>query len=132
MKLEVWNDAVELFRYCFNLTNKIHNLDFKLKTQILYSSQSISSNIAEGYCRRSLNEYLHFLNTALGSTCELLAGIIGLKEANLLNENQFNEFDSKHYEIENKLPALVKALQTKQLDNNCDQKIHEPDSEYTP
>ncbi|MHB8338813.1 MAG: four helix bundle protein [Ignavibacteriaceae bacterium] len=29
-------------------------LDFKLKAQILDAAQSISSNIAEGYCRRRI------------------------------------------------------------------------------
>jgi four helix bundle protein len=132
MKLEVWNNGIELFQFCFNLTNKIHNLDFKLKSQILDSGQSISLNIAEGYCRKSLNEYLNFLNISLGSAGELLTRVIGLREAGLLSEKDFNEFDIRNYEIENKLLALVKALQTKQLDNNWDQKIHEPDPEYTP
>lgn len=66
MKLDVWNNAMDLFRFSFIITNKVANLDYKLKSQILDSSQSISSNIAEGYCRKSVNEYLHFLNISLG------------------------------------------------------------------
>ncbi len=67
MKLEVWNDAIELFRITFKHMNNISNLDFKLKSQILDAAQSISSNIEEGYGRRSINEYLYFLNISLGS-----------------------------------------------------------------
>lgn len=60
MKLEVWNDAINLFKSTYNLVDKISNLDYKLKTQIVDAAQSISSNIAEGYGRKSINEYLYF------------------------------------------------------------------------
>jgi len=130
MKLEVWNDGMEIFQFSFNLLSKIHNLDFKLKSQILDAAQSISSNIAEGYCRRSITEYLLFLNIALGSTGELLTRVIGLKEINLLTENVFDEFDKKHYEVENKLLSLIRSLQIKQQDGSWDQQIHEPKSDY--
>ena len=130
MKLDVWNNGIGIFQFCFNLLNRIPNLDYKLRSQILDAAQSISSNIAEGYCRRSITEYLHFLNISLGSTGELLTKIIGLKEINLLNDKQFDEFDQKHFEVENKLLALIKSLQAKQKDGSWDNKIHEPDSNY--
>ena len=130
MKLEVWNNGIELFKICYHLTGKIPNLDFKLKSQILDASQSISSNIAESYCRRSIIEYLNFLNIALGSTGELLTRIIGLKEIDLLTEKVFDELDQKHYEVENKLLSLIKSLQVKQNDGSWDQKIHEPNTNY--
>jgi len=130
MKLEVWNNGIEIFQHCFSLLDKIPNLDFKLKSQILDASQSIASNIAEGYSRKSINEYLYFLNIALGSSSELLTRIIGLKGINLLTENEFEEFDKKHYEMENKLLALVKSLQIKQDNGSWDQRIHEPNLNY--
>lgn len=130
MKLEVWNNGIEIFQYSFNLLKEIHNVDYKLKSQILGAAQSISSNIAEGYCRRSITEYLYFLNIALGSSGELLTRIIGLKEINFLTEKEFEEFDQKHYELENKLLSLVKSLQNKQKDGSWDQRIHEPKSDY--
>jgi len=130
MKLEVWNDAIALFKYAYKLVNSIFNLDYKLKSQIIDSAQSISSNISEGYGRKSINEYLYFLNISLGSSAELLTRVIGLKEIELLNENDFEEFDKKHYEVENKLLGLVKSLQTKQQNGSWDNQIHEPEIEY--
>ena len=130
MKLEVWNDAIDLFKLTYKLMNNISNLDYKLKSQILDSVQSISSNIAEGYGRRSINEYLYFLNISLGSSAESLTRIIGLKEIELIKLNDFEEFDKRHYEVENKLLALIKSLQIKQQDGSWDQKVHEVETEY--
>ncbi|MGE5804721.1 MAG: four helix bundle protein, partial [Ignavibacteria bacterium] len=101
MKLEVWRNAIELFQLSAEFIEAIPNMDLKLKSQILDSAQSISSNIAEGYCRKSISEYLHFLNISLGSAGELFTRIIGLMEIKLLTNLQFNEFDLKHYEVEN-------------------------------
>ncbi len=130
MKLEVWNDAIELLKLTYNILKSIVNLDFKLKSQMLDSAQSISSNIAEGYGRKSINEYLYFLNISLGSSAELLTRVIGLKEIKLINESEFEEFDKKHDEVENKLLGLIKSPQTKQKDGNWDNQIHEQEVEY--
>ena len=64
MKLEVWNDAIELFALVHKILDEAHNLDLRLKGQILDAAQSVSANIAEGYGRKSINEYLYFLNVA--------------------------------------------------------------------
>lgn len=130
MKLEVWNDAINLFKSTYNLVDKISNLDYKLKTQIVDAAQSISSNIAEGYGRKSINEYLYFLNISLGSSAELLTRIFGLREINLIQENDFEEFDTKHYEVKNKLLGLVKSLQTKQQNGSWDNLVREKEIEY--
>ncbi len=130
MKLEVWNDAIQLFKYVNRKINEIPKLDFKLKAQILDAAQSISSNIAEGYCRRSLKEYLYFLNVALGSSGELLTRTIGLREADLISTEYFEEIDKLHYAVENKLLSLVRALQSKRSDRSWDQEIHEPLEPY--
>ena len=46
MKLEVWNDAMALFKLANDIITRIGVIDFKLKSQILDAAQSISSNIA--------------------------------------------------------------------------------------
>lgn len=130
MKLEVWNNAIELFKFTYDLINRISFLDFKLKSQIMDAAQSISANIAEGYGRKSINEYLYFLNVSLGSLAELITRIIGLKEVEIINFADFDGLDKRHYEVENKLLALVRSLQVKQQDGTWDQKVHEPESDY--
>lgn len=131
LKLEVWNDAIELYKSVFKLLNRIPHLDFKLKNQLLDASQSISANIAEGYCRKSINEYLYFLNVALGSCGEVLTRLIGLKEIQLISKETYEEIDKLHYEVENKLLALIKSLQAKRVEGNWDDQIHEPNSVYS-
>lgn len=79
---------------------------------------------AEGYCRRSINEYLQFLNIALGSTGELMTRIIGLKSIEQIKDETFNEFDKLHYLVENKLLSLIRSLQLKRKEGDWDQEIH--------
>ncbi len=130
MKLEVWQEGIQLFQLINKTIKDIPRLDFKLKAQILDAAQSISSNIAEGYCRRSLNEYLYYLNVALGSSGEFLTRSIGLKVTELISSNIFEEIDKLHYSVENKLLALIKALESKRSEGTWDQQIHEPNEDY--
>ena len=118
MKLEVWNEAVEQFRCSCSLFEEIGPTDFKLRSQILNAAQSISANIAEGYCRRSVKEYLQFLNIALGSSGELMTRMIGLRTIGVISGRTFEEFDDRHYSVENKLIALKKSLQIKQREGS--------------
>ena len=130
MKLEVWNDAQELCRQVDALLRSIGSLDLRLRSQVLDSAHSIPANIAEGYCRRTVNEYLQFLNVALGSAGELMSRVIGLKEARVIDLHEFEEFDKKHYEVENKLLNLVKAVQAKRREGTWIQELHEPLEPY--
>ena len=130
MKLEVWNDAQELCRQVDALLRSIGSLDLRLRSQVLDSAHSIPANIAEGYCQRTVNEYLQFLNVALGSAGELMSRVIGLKEARVIDLHEFEEFDKKHYEVENKLLNLVKAVQAKRREGTWIQELHEPLEPY--
>ena len=66
MKLNVWQKAMELFELVWSIVFIETRIDFKLRSQIADAAQSISSNIAEGYGRRSVSEYIQFLYYALG------------------------------------------------------------------
>ena len=105
MKLEVWQRAIDLFALVFEQTGRV--ADFKLRSQITDAAQSVSANIAEGYCRRTLPEYLQFLYFAKGSLGECLTRSIGLHRVNLLAPDQFESIDTLHYEVENKLLGLI-------------------------
>lgn len=113
MKLEVWNEAIRLLGIVKKVVSMQTQIDIRLRSQIVDAAQSISANIAEGYCRRTINEYLQFLGIALGSSGELMTRIIGFRQFHQLNDDLFEEFDTLHYSVENKLLSLVRSLQLK-------------------
>lgn len=82
--LIIWQKAVELAVEVYDLTNNSAAMraDFGFKRQLRDATVSISSNIAEGFERRSRREYLNFLNIAKASAGEVrsliaVAGRIG-------------------------------------------------------
>ena len=77
------------------------------------SGFSISSNISEGYCRRSIKEYIQFINIALGSAGENYSQMYALLRSGEIPQDTFDEFDERHYGIENKLINLAKSLSKK-------------------
>ena len=77
------------------------------------SAFSISSNIAEGYCRRSIKEYIQFVNVALGSCGENYSQMYALLKSQEISKDIFDDFDTRHYAVENKLVNLAKALSKK-------------------
>lgn len=112
-KLHVWQDSVALY----NLACQIFtNFPFELKKVVsnaIDSVHSISRNTAEGYCRRSLKEYLNFLNIALGSCGEFHSSYESFKQAGQITDEQYDRLDEIHYKIENKLINLIKSLRQK-------------------
>jgi len=111
MKLEVWQRAMDLFEMAFRLAGRVS--DFKLKSQFADAAQSVSANIAEGYGRRSLPEYLQFLYTAKGSLAEAFTRGCGFWQVHLIVDEEFEEFDRLHYEVENRLLHLIRSLESK-------------------
>jgi four helix bundle protein len=130
MKLEVWNDAIELFALVDSILGKMSSLDLRLRGQILAAAQSVSSNISEGYGRRSINEYLYFLNVSLGSLAELMTRMVGLKTTQRIADASFDRFDECHYKTEHKLRALVKSLQAKRRKGSWESEIRDPGQPY--
>ncbi len=135
MKLDAWRRGMDLFAMAFELSAKVS--DFKLKSQFRDANQSVSANIAEGYGRRSLAEYLQFLYTAKGSLGESLTRAIGLQNAKCISADEFEQFDKLHYEVENKLLGLIESLERKRGQNDWSDTlpptkspIHQPEDPF--
>ena len=125
-RLRVWQHALELYSLVFELTKNFSYDLTRSRNNILDAANSILRNIAEGYCRKNLREYLNFLNYALGSAGELYAGMYSFKEIKKITEDKFEEFDELHYQVENELISLIKSLQNKQRDGTWqDSFIHQ-------
>jgi four helix bundle protein len=69
-QLRVWQDAIEFYRLTSHVFRKLPYELKRVGSQAIAASDSVHRNIAEGYCRRSIREYLNFLNIALGSLGE--------------------------------------------------------------
>ena len=131
MKLEVWHKAIELYKLVWRIVKEA-KLDFKLRSQIADAAQSVSANIAEGYSRRSVSEYMQHLYVSLGSLSETLSRVIALLEAGQISDGQFEEVDELNYEVENKLWNLIKSLEHKKADGTWINKVSEDIEEYKP
>lgn len=125
MKLEVWQKAMELFQLVWKTVYVDCQIDFKLRTQIADAAQSVSANIAEGYSRRSINEYLQFLYVALASLAETLTRTIGLHITQQISDERFQKIDILHFEVENRLLRLIESLEKKRYRGNWTDRIAE-------
>jgi len=112
-QLNVWKDAIELYVMTIKLMVKFPYEMKKVVSNFIDASQSISRNIAEGYARKSINEYLNFLNIALGSSAEFHSCLVSFNSANQITKEDFEKLDIIHFKVENELINLIKSIQLK-------------------
>jgi len=111
--LFVWQDAKELYKLTCEMV-KVFSFDYKkVVANQIGSVDSIQRNIAEGYCRKGINEYLQFLNFALGSLGESVSSMRVYKDANQIKDTDFETWDQLAFKLENGLIKLIKSLQEK-------------------
>ena len=113
-QLRVWEDAIRLYAETCRL---LRDWPFEMKRiagQAMASADSVHRNIAEGYCRRSIKEYIHYLYIALGSLGESVSGYNAYSTADQLSEEAFEALDQLAFKLENGLLRLVEALERKQ------------------
>jgi four helix bundle protein len=123
-KLRVWQDAVSLYIQACKLFSNFPFEFKKVASNSIDAAHSISRNIAEGYGRRSLKEYLNYLNFALGSCGEFHSCYVSAMKADQISKNDFEEIDRLHYKVENELLKLIESLQKKQHGGEWDHTFH--------
>ncbi len=112
-QLLVWQDAIELYGLAFKAVRGWPFEQKKLASQSIASADSVHRNIAEGYCRRTVREYLQHLNIALGSLGETLSGFIAYSRNGQIGPAEFEQLDLLIFRLENRLLKLVEALERK-------------------
>ena len=112
-KLRVWKDAIEHYHQTFRIFRKFPYESKRVAGQAIASSDSVHRNIAEGYCRRSIHEYLNFLNIALGSLGESVSGLYAYRASEQITNEEFEDLDARAYKLENGLLKLVESLERK-------------------
>ncbi len=109
----VWQDSISLYISACKILSEFPFELKKVASNSIDAVHSISRNISGGYCRRSLKEYLHYLNYALGSCGEFHSCTISFKETKQITEEEFEQIDKLAYKVENELIKLIGSLEVK-------------------
>jgi len=109
--LMVWHNAVDL---SVEVCNTLKNCkDYSIKDQMVRSSISVPSNIAEGFERQYNKEFIHFLFIAKGSAGELRTQLLIAFKLGFLNEVRFNELPDQNRKVSSQLFNLIKTRKEK-------------------
>lgn len=113
MQLRVWQDAIEFYQLCCEVFRQFPYELKRVASQGIASADSVHRNIAEGYCRRSIREYLQFLYIALSSLGESVSGVHAYHRAGQISDDNFERLDALAYKLENGMLKLIESLEMK-------------------
>ncbi len=131
-KLLAWQAADELSAVVHASVVHFGYVYQKLTTQMLGSASSAKANIAEGYCRNALGDYIRFCEIARGSLGELGSQIQDCERWGLLKDAPLTELIKRFGDTTYFLEELIKSLKAKQKDGSWDRTygIKEPEPDY--
>lgn len=104
---------MELAVKCYKLTHGFPRSEvYGLTSQIRRASVSVASNIAEGYGRKTKQEYVQFLHIALGSLRELDTQLIIAQQVALAEDSKFITLLNNVEEMQKLLVATINKLKS--------------------
>ena len=103
-----WQKSKEMAVIIYKLFN--NNKDFGFKDQIQRAVISVSNNIAEGFERKSNNEFKHFLYIAKGSCGEVRSILYIAAELKYVSKDDFEKIYNLSLEISRLLSGLIKTF----------------------
>lgn len=113
-ELQVWQKAYQLCLHIYKTTGTFPSYEkYGLSSQLRRTAVSIPSNIAEGYGRKSIKEYLQSLYFVYGSLCELETQILLSGDLGYINNAIIEKIEKDIGDIERMLKALIKSLEHK-------------------
>ena len=91
-EIEAWKLGRELNRQIYALSaGGAFGRDFALRDQIRRAAISLSSNVAEGYARRSPKDFARFLVIARASSAEVVSQLYLALDLGYISEDEFRE-----------------------------------------
>ena len=98
---------LEIYKRSYNLALRLHEITKKypeeerydLTSQIRRCSKSVPTNIAEGYGRRSKEEFKRFLKISLGSCNELQVHLDFSKDLKYIEKEMYEYLSNENNEI---------------------------------
>ena len=104
-----WQKGHALVLDIYKMTNIFPPSEqFGLSNQLRRAAVSVTSNIAEGFSRKSYKEKVRFYYMALGSLTEAQNQLLVAKDVGYINKKQFDDIAAKSVEINKITNALIK------------------------
>lgn len=111
-ELELWKKVRLMKIELFDLVKQFPSEEkFRLIDQIIRSSRSVNTQIAEGHGRRTFPDRIRFCVIARGSLSETLNHLIDAFDCKYINEQQLQYFRSKITEVEKLLNGYISWLE---------------------
>ena len=107
-ELEVWKRSCNLMVEIYQLFK--NSREFAFRDQIIRSSLSISSNIAEGCERNSNPDFIRFLHIAKGSSAELKSQILISERIGIVSKDESMRITKELSEISSMIHGLINFL----------------------
>ena len=112
--LDVWREGVELCAEIYKLTSTFPRAEeYGLSSQMRRAVVSIPSNIAEGAARGSVQEFIRFLNIAMGSLSELDTQMEIAQTLGYVRPDSFATMQQRVERLGAKLAALIRKMKSK-------------------
>jgi len=112
--LVIWQKAIDLVTEVYRVTARFPKEElYGLTSQIRRSAVSVPSNIAEGYGRKSTNDYIRFLQISMGSLYELQTQLQIARNLTFIGDTAFQAIYESTREIERMLSSLINKVKAK-------------------
>ena len=111
-ELEVWKKSRIFKNEIFELVKSFPKEEkFRLVDQLIRSSRSVSTQIAEGHGRRTFPDRLRFCIIARGSLSETLNHLIDAFDCNYITNDMLSYYRNKIDEIERLMNGYINYLE---------------------
>lgn len=118
--LRVYQLAKQLANLVYDVTSYFPKNEFRLIGQMRGAAVSVFGNIAEGYGRNAIGDYIRFCEIARGSLAELSSYLELCQERKLVKPADETRLFDLYNLTWNTLGALIRSLQEKKLDGTWD------------
>ena len=109
--LNTWKEGHTLVIGVYKVTKNFPREEiFALTSQMRRCAVSITSNIAEGFSRRSYKEKLQFCAIAQGSVTELQNQLLIAKDVGFLDQEEFKKLADQTVIVHKIINGLIKYL----------------------
>ncbi|RJO62015.1 four helix bundle protein [candidate division WS5 bacterium] len=115
--LIVWQEGHKLVLMIYASTKQFPEVEkYGLVNQIQRAVVSVTSNIAEGFTRRSSKEKLQFFKISQGSLVEVQNQILIAKDIGYLKENEFSKIAGQTVIVHKLINGLLKSTRLKKYE----------------